>query len=81
MGKKLNYKYPLEPDSTMRVGEDIFILDDKYYKYGITGKVDDLPDTRSIYKQIIYSEFIDHNKKFRTGSDMKIYNVFILLKG
>ncbi len=78
IGKKLYYKYPLEPDSIMPVGKDIYILDAKYYKYGITGKVDDLPDTSSIHKQITYGEFIDHNKKLRTGPDMKIYNAFIL---
>lgn len=78
IGKKLYYKYPLEPDSIMLLGNDIYILDAKYYKYGITGKVEDLPDTSSIHKQITYGEFISHNEKLRTAPDMKIYNAFIL---
>lgn len=78
IGRRLYYKYPLEPDSIMPYGKDIYILDAKYYKYGITGNPNDLPDTSSIHKQITYGEFIDRNKKLHTSEDMQIYNAFLL---
>lgn len=78
IGGKVFYKSPLEPDSIMPYNGDIYILDAKYYKYGITKDVGDLPDTSSIHKQITYGEYIACRKELQTGSDMKIYNAFIL---
>ena len=72
------YKSPLEPDSIMPYKGNIYILDAKYYKYGITKNVGDLPDTSSIHKQITYGEYINQRKELHTGPDMKIYNAFIL---
>lgn len=80
IGGKQFYKSPLEPDSIMPYGKDIYILDAKYYKYGTTKNWFDLPDTSSIHKQITYGEYIDMNKKLheKYGKPGKIYNAFIL---
>ena len=63
----------LRPDSILSVEKDIYILDSKYYKYGITRNPLHLPNTDSIQKQITYGEHIENNYKYE-----KIYNAFIL---
>ena len=35
----------LEPDTIMLCGNNVYILDAKYYKYGVTGKAWDLPES------------------------------------
>lgn len=65
----------LEPDTIMKIGDRLFILDSKYYKYGIIDNPSFLPPTSSIHKQITYGEFVAE-KQF-TDKD-KIYNAFIL---
>jgi len=65
----------LTPDTIMKVGERLFILDAKYYKYGITKKVADLPATSSITKQIIYGEYALARHPDLSG---KIYNTYLL---
>ncbi len=76
----LHNQSALEPDTIMLSNEKIFILDAKYYKYGITGDPKDLPRSTSINKQITYGEFIATESKFKT-SDKKspiVFNAFIL---
>lgn len=70
----------LEPDSIMLANEKIFVLDAKYYKYGMTKKPWDLPESTSINKQITYGEFIAENQKFDRlhGTNRIVYNAFIL---
>lgn len=63
----------LRPDSILLVGNDIYILDSKYYKYGITHNPFHLPNTDSVQKQITYGEHIENNFNYD-----KIYNAFIL---
>ena len=63
----------LRPDSILLVEKDIYILDSKYYKYGITKNPLHLPSTDSVQKQITYGEHIEHNYDYK-----KIYNAFIL---
>ncbi|GAA7979360.1 hypothetical protein HpMS51_00870 [Helicobacter pylori] len=48
-----NPDYLLQPDSIMLFGDKIYILDAKYYKYGISGVASDLPSSASIIKQIV----------------------------
>lgn len=65
----------LEPDTIMKYNNKIYVLDAKYYKYGITTKTKDLPDSSSINKQITYGEYV-YNKY-----DMKnecLYNAFLM---
>ena len=64
---------PLEPDTVIRYNGAIFVIDAKYYKYGVTFNPDHLPGTSSIQKQITYGEFIE--RKF--GVD-RIYNAFVM---
>ena len=70
----------LEPDSIMIYGDDIYILDAKYYKFGATKRPSDLPGTSSVNKQITYGEYIYRETKFRErfGSSYKVYNAFLM---
>ena len=65
----------LEPDTIMKVGDRIFILDAKYYKYGVIPYPGFLPPTSSIHKQITYGDYVFTN---RFADEDKIYNAFIL---
>ena len=55
----------LEPDTIMISGTNVYILDAKYYKYGVTGNTRDLPESTSINKQITYGEYVATEKKFK----------------
>ncbi len=72
-------KYPLEPDTIMirrdETGEKIYVLDAKYYRYGITGNPAHLPDASSINKQITYGEYIAQQQKAPAES---IFNAFLM---
>ena len=69
----------LEPDTIMIKDGVAYVLDAKYYKYGITGIPGHLPSTSSIAKQIIYAEYIEQNKKTDVdGNILKTYNAFIM---
>ena len=78
-GNGAKYKSPLEPDTIMRVGEKFFVLDAKYYKFGVTHRLEDLPGTSSIHKQITYGEFV-HKKEFssKLPDDVYVYNAFLM---
>lgn len=71
---------PLRPDTIMVLENNVYILDAKYYKYGVTSKLSDLPDSESIGKQIIYGEYVTYEEKFKEkhGNDMKVYNAFLM---
>lgn len=64
----------LRPDTVLEVEKDLYILDSKYYKYGITKNPSDLPSTDSIQKQITYG---DHAKN-KIQKHKKIFNAFII---
>jgi hypothetical protein len=70
----------LEPDTIMLCGDNVYILDAKYYKYGVTGKAWDLPESTSINKQITYGEYVANGEKFKKkhGNNMKVYNTFLM---
>ena len=65
----------LEPDTIIKLGDKIFIIDAKYYKYGITNNPMHLPGSSSIQKQITYAEYVENN--FGVDKD-SIYNAFLL---
>lgn len=67
-------QYPLEPDTIMIMDDECYVIDAKYYKYGVTGNNNDLPDSSSINKQITYGQYI-FSKKSQFN---KVYNAFIL---
>ncbi|MDL2319014.1 LlaJI family restriction endonuclease [Eubacteriales bacterium OttesenSCG-928-A19] len=64
----------LEPDTIMLYDGNVFVLDAKYYRYGITKNPYHLPDSSSINKQITYGEYIAYN----TGKAEHVYNAFIM---
>lgn len=63
----------LTPDTIMKYGKNIYVIDAKNYTYGYTGI--GLPQTADINKQITYAENIEIN--FSDDID-NIYNIFIL---
>lgn len=65
----------LEPDTIMKVKDKIYVLDAKYYKYGIIENPNYLPPTSSIHKQITYGEYVATNMSIDKEN---IYNAFIL---
>lgn len=71
--------HALEPDSVMICDDKIYVLDAKYYRYGITGDKKHLPESTSINKQITYGEYIDNCQaiKERYG-DAPVYNAFLM---
>lgn len=70
----------LEPDTIMLCGTNVYILDAKYYKYGVTEKVSDLPESTSINKQITYGEYVANEERFKKkhGNNMVVYNAFLM---
>lgn len=66
----------LEPDTIMKYNNKIFVLDAKYYKFGITGYSSDLPATASIQKQITYGKHIA--EKMLESATTDVYNAFIM---
>lgn len=74
IGSKKYDNASLEPDSIMVRGKDIFVLDAKYYKYGATKFMSDLPESTSINKQITYGEYVAKNVE----TEGKIFNAFLM---
>lgn len=70
----------LEPDSIMLHDDKIYILDAKYYRFGLTGDPKHLPESSSINKQITYGEYIYTQQRFKDkyGDDVPVYNAFIM---
>ena len=82
-------KYSLRPDTIMitnrgKENQKIFVLDSKYYKYGVSNFDYDLPGTGSIVKQLAYAEYIENTPSSlpknvkEVLNKNEIYNVFIL---
>lgn len=66
----------LQPDTIMLYKDKVYVLDAKYYRYGVTGYTNHLPNSSSINKQITYGEYIDnHMNKY---SSDKIFNAFLM---
>ena len=72
---KYKEKYPLEPDSIMIHDGKIYVLDAKYYRYGVTGNPSHLPNSSSINKQITYGEYIYNQRQIPDGS---LFNAFLM---
>ena len=79
--KSNDYKTPfpssdLRPDTILIKDNIAYVLDSKFYRFGYTANIKDLPETTSIEKQITYGDFIKNNKM---GNEIqKIRNDFIL---
>lgn len=66
----------LRPDVILRDGKIVYVLDAKYYKYGVTENVLDLPQSSDITKQMLYSSYIVSNKNIY-GVDIA-YDAFLI---
>ncbi len=66
----------LEPDTIMKRDNKIFVLDAKYYQYGLSKAIGDLPATASIQKQITYGKHI--SEQIREVPENNVYNAFIM---
>lgn len=67
----------LEPDTIMIYKDKYYVLDAKYYRYGIFPRlgINALPQSSDINKQITYGQFVKNNK---APSGSKVFNAFIL---
>ena len=70
----------LEPDTIMLHNNKIYVIDAKFYKFGITGNPADLPESSSINKQITYGEYIASQEKFiaKYGDNVPVFNAFLI---
>lgn len=73
---KVDQSSALEPDTIMKHDGKIYVLDAKYYRYGITGYEGHLPQTSSIQKQITYGKHIAEQKCEVPKEN--VYNAFIM---
>lgn len=67
----------LIPDTIMKYDNKLYVLDAKYYQYGITENPNDLPQTASIQKQITYGRYIS-GLEIAPEDKNEIYNAFIM---
>lgn len=65
--------HALEPDSIMVCGGKVYVLDAKYYRYGVTGDRGHLPESSAISKQITYGEYVRSCR-----GDVPVYNAFLM---
>ena len=67
----------LQPDTIMIYDDKIYILDAKYYKYGVNLK--GLPQSSDITKQVAYGEYTAYIIKSKNSYDTSnIYNAFLM---
>ena len=92
VGRNAEYKRStLRPDTIMIRGQDTFVLDSKYYKYGLTKSPAHLPGAESVCKQMAYAEYVETKWEEILGLDSSnathsqndalpkpIYNAFIM---
>lgn len=62
----------------MICGGKIYVLDAKYYRYGVSGLPKHLPESTSINKQITYGEYIDNCAELKAKYGDTIYNAFLM---
>jgi hypothetical protein len=68
----------LRPDTIMARGEGTFVLDSKYYRYGMTGEKSHLPGAESVCKQMAYAERLKEIPAFAGMTSHGVYNAFIM---
>ena len=85
--KDEKHRSTLRPDTIMSLSSSVFILDSKYYKYGLTGFYSHLPGAESVCKQMAYAEYVekmqgDPSTPLHFAQDdtspKRIYNAFIM---
>ena len=78
-----NKNYPasrLRPDTIIKddINKTYYIVDSKYYNFGYTNKVKDLPQSSSIAKQIGYSHYLKEKLISNGINDYKVKSIFVL---
>lgn len=94
-----NHRSTLRPDTIMIVqnqheiasvsprndGSEVYILDSKYYKFGLTKNKSHLPGAESVCKQMAYAEYVktvmeDSSTPLHSAQNdtLSIYNAFIM---
>ena len=68
----------LRPDTIMVHGEGTFVLDSKYYRYGMTGVKSHLPGAESVCKQMAYAERLKEIPAFAGMTSRGVYNAFVM---
>ena len=68
----------LEPDTIMLFNGHLYVLDAKYYRYGISAAPSQLPESTSINKQITYGEYIHNHSEYGATYGDHVYNAFIM---
>ena len=74
----------LRPDTIMVNGDNLFVLDSKYYKFGMTGERCHLPGAESVCKQMAYAEYVEQLMQekeipaFAGKTSRNIFNAFIM---
>ena len=71
--KDEKHRSTLRPDTIMSLSSGVFILDSKYYKYGLTKSPVHLPGAESVCKQMAYAEYA----KMKMPAN-NVYNAFIM---
>lgn len=74
---------PLREDTVHIESDRAYVIDAKYYRFGFTKQLEDLPKTSSINKQITYAKHIKNHVCQEPGPNEgkpfdKVYNIFIL---
>ena len=65
----------LRPDTIMVDDDNLFVLDSKYYKFGITHNKAHLPGAESVCKQMAYAEYVEQKRGY---APEHIFNAFIM---
>lgn len=68
----------LRPDTILIKDNIAYIIDSKFYRFGSSGDINDLPETTSIQKQVTYGEYLSKINENKTINVDKILNAFIL---
>ena len=78
-GDKIGFESSkLREDTIWKGNNKVYIIDSKYYKYGIENDDNLLPKTSAIHKQIVYGDYVYNKLKNEEGKEYKIYNVFVI---
>ena len=80
--KDEKHRSTLRPDTIMSLSSGVFILDSKYYKYGLTKSPVHLPGAESVCKQMAYAEYVETHlteiPAFAGMTSHGVYNAFIM---
>jgi len=68
----------LREDTIWKGKDKVYIIDSKYYKYGVDDTLNLLPKTSAIHKQIVYGDYVYNKLIKEEGKEYKIYNVFVI---